>query len=187
MSATRVISINQLKMTDKWQPIRNKRQTVYRTHYMLIKGRNSLGSSFWTYWRFYIALVCGSNTVLSPALQLGTADLSLVPGRSQTENRLSGLLWPGVSSCSWHLARVVPRELGASVLINETKAGPRRSQYRSSVYLYQYCTINIIVLEEAFKEICDLQDPTPGCRTNWKLECFHRIQTMAVTKDRGYT
>lgn len=55
---------------------------------MLIKGRNSLDSDFWTYWFFWIALVKLSEgqTVLSSVLQRATADLSLVPGRSQTEN-----------------------------------------------------------------------------------------------------
>lgn len=176
-------------MTDKWQPIRKKWQTVYGTHYMLINGRNSLDSSFWPYWLFCIALVKASEgqTVLSPVLQLGTADLSLVPGRIQTENgwAVSCGLW--VSSCSWQVELVVPGDLGVSAFINETKAETGKSQPRSSVYLHQHCRLNIVILEEAFKEICSLQDLTPGCRTNWKLECFHRIQTMSVTKDREYT
>lgn len=172
MSGPCVISINklnQLKITDKWQPIRNKRQTVYRTHYMLIKGRNSLDSSFWTYWLFCIALVKASEGqtqfwVLFCSWVLLIWVWSLAEDRLRTDWAVS--CGPWVSSCSWHVESAVPGELGVSVLINETKAEPRRSQHRSSVYLDQHCMLNIILLEEAFKEIYDLQDPTPGCRTN---------------------
>lgn len=157
---------------------------------MLIKGRNSLDSDFWTYWFFWIALVKLSEgqTVLSSVLQRATADLSLVPGRSQTENSEKSPVAHGWAAvCSWHVELVVPGELGVSAFTNETKAEPGRSQHGSSVFLHQYCMLNIILLEEAFKEICDLQGPAPGCRTNWKPECFHRIQTMSVTKDREHT
>jgi len=47
----------------------------------------------------------------------------------------------------------VAGELQLSAFIRETKAEPRRSQYRSSVYLYQYCMLIIIMLEEVFNVI----------------------------------
>lgn len=114
MSGAHVISIkeiNQLKMTDKWQPIRNKRQTVYRTHYMPIKGRNSLDSSFWTSWLFCIALVKASEGqtqfwVLFCSWVLLIWVWSLAEARLRTAWAVSR--GPGVSSCSWHVAGLVP-------------------------------------------------------------------------------
>lgn len=108
------------------------------------------------------------------------------PWHSQTENRLSsscGHRW----AAAGHTLLVFPGDPGLSAFINEIKAEPGRSQLWPCVYLHQYCMLNIIILEEAFKETCDLQDPAPVCRTNWKLECFHRIQTMSVTDDVEYT
>lgn len=155
-------------MTEKWQPIRSKWQTVYRTHYMLIEGRNSLDSSFWSYWLFCIALENTSEGqiqfwVLFCSWVLLIWVWSLTEVRLRTDWTVSSVPW--VCSCSWHV-ELLSLEPGVSAFKNETKAEPGGSQHKLSVYLHQYWMLNIIILEEAFKEICDLKNPMPGCRTN---------------------
>lgn len=140
---------------------------------MLIKGRKGF-----KFLNLLVVLHCSSkgiesaNTVLSPVLQLATDDLSLAPAKGQAKNIQSSLLWPTGEQLELALESAVPGELGGSVCINEPKAEPRRSQPRSSVHLHPYWLLNIRKLKEAFKEICDLQDPMPGCRTNWKIKFF---------------
>lgn len=74
---------------------KKRQKTVYGTHYVLMKGRKSF-----KFLNLQVVLHCSSkgieraNTVLSPALQLAADDLSVVPGKGQTKNRLSSLLWP---------------------------------------------------------------------------------------------
>lgn len=155
MSGAHVISINWLKMTDKWQPRRNKWQTVYRTHYMLIKGINSLASSFWTYWLFCIALVKASEGqtqfwVLSCSWVLLIWVWSLPEVRLRTDWAVS--CGPWASSWGWHVYLAVHRDLRVSAFISATKAGPGRSQHRASVYLHQYCVLNIVILEKFLKK-----------------------------------
>lgn len=114
--------------------------------------------------------IWGSNTVMSPVLQLGTADLiwSLAEVGPRTDWAVSS--GPRLSSCSWYVESVVP-----GVVRVEQKPNREEPAWEVCISASILHVRNITILEVTFKEICDLQDPIPGCRTNWKLGSFHRI------------
>lgn len=138
----------------------------------LLRGERA--SNFWTYWLFCNALVKASKGhtqfwVLFYSWLLTTWIFSL---------RTDWAVFCGPQMSSWPLSQLCLGNWEYLFALMNQKQKPGGASPRSPVHLHQYWMLNIIKLEEGFKEICDLQDPMPDCRAN---KYFHRTQTMPVT------